>query len=123
MIEGASEKVIAIEMIGGYEKDDEKSLEKLFEEKLASGLTQINILAKIDKLDLSKSSWKAMWDDSLYGLKHMKNCGRVAIVSDKKWEEFLIKLDNSMFQNKEKGRAEKYFDVADLDNALGWVNE
>ncbi len=122
-IEGASDKVIAVELTGGYQPDDEKKLEKLFEEKLAKGIKQINFLVKIDKLELGKSSWKAMWDDGMYAMKHMKSCGKIAIVSNKKWEEFLIKVDNAFFESKKTGRIEKYFDVVDLELALGWVNE
>ena len=36
ILEGASDKAIAIEIIGGYETDDEKSIEKMFEEKISS---------------------------------------------------------------------------------------
>ncbi len=122
-IEGASDKVIAVELTGGYQTDDEKKLEKLFEEKLAKGIKQINFLVKIDNLEIGKSSWKAMWDDGMYAMRHMNNCGKIAIVSNKKWEEFLIKVDNAFFESKKTGRIEKYFDVADLELALGWVNE
>lgn len=122
ILDGAAKNVIAIDLVDSYEENDEKLLEKLFDDKLATGLKQVNLLCKIDSLNLSKSSWKAMWDDSMYALKHMNNCGKIAIVSNKKWEEFLIHIDNSMFQNKKLGREEKYFHIDDLDKAMDWVN-
>ena len=122
-LEGATEKVIAVELSGGYQPEDEKELEKLFNEKLSKGFETVNLLVKIDKLEISKSSWKAMWDDGMYAMKHLKSCGKIAIVSDKKWEEFLVKLDNVFYQSEKTGRAEKYFDVSDLKVAMGWVNE
>ena len=121
-IKGSTEKVIALEIIGGYQTIDEKSIERLFEEKLAIGLKQVNLLVKIDQLSLTKSSWKAMWDDGMYALKHIKNCGRIAIVGDSKVEDFLIKIDNAFFGNKKAGREEKYFQLTDMNKAMEWVN-
>lgn len=123
VLEGASEKAIALEIIDGYETDDEKSIEKLFEKKLASGISKVNILMKIDNLKITKSSWKAMWSDGLFAMKHIRNCGHIAIVGNSKIEEFLVKSDNAFFGSKKAGRVEKYFNVADLDKAMGWVNE
>lgn len=123
IIDGASKKSIAFEIIDGYETNDEKSIEELFNEKLASGITKVNLLVKIDKMNITKSSWKAMWDDGLYGLKHIKNCGHIAIVGNSKLEEFLVTADNTLFGNEKAGRVEKYFYVEDMNNALGWINE
>jgi len=123
ILEGASKKAIALEIIDGYEKADEKFIEKQFNEKIAAGSTKVNLLVKIDNLSFSKSSWKAMWNDGLYAIKHISNCGRIAIVGDNKIEEFLIKSDNMFFGSEKAGRIEKYFSVEDLDKALGWINE
>ena len=123
ILDGASEKAIAVEIIDGYQTKDEKTIEKLFAEKVAAGHKQVNLLVKIDQLSLSESSWKAMWNDGVYAMKHMGQCGRIAIIGHSKTEEFLIKADNFFFENKKKDRAEKYFDVADIDEAMGWVNE
>lgn len=122
IIENTSNNVIGVEFIDGYSKEDEKHLERLFEEKLASGITQINILAKIDNLTISKSSWKAMWDDSIYGLKHIKNCGKIAIIGNSNFESLLIKIDNAFFINKKKNREEKYFHIDEMEKALEWVS-
>ena len=124
MLEGASDKVVAIEIIDGYMAEDEKTIEKLFDEKIAAGHKKVNILIKIDSMNFSHSSWKAMWNDGLYAMKHIKNCGRIAMVGHSKVEEFLIKADNVFFKKLSGGDSgEKYFDVADIDKALAWVNE
>ncbi len=122
IIEGASEKTIALAIVGGYETTDEKNLENLFDEKLKAGLKQVNLLIRIDGFSLTKSSWKAMWNDGVYGVKHLKNCGRIAIVGDSKAEEFMVKVDNAFFGNEKAGRAEKYFHMNDLKAAFDWVN-
>lgn len=123
MLEGASEKAIAIEIIDGYMSEDEKTIEKLFDEKIAAGHSKVNILIKLDNMSFSSSSWKAMWNDGLYAMKHLKNCGRIAMVGHSKIEEFMVKVDNAFFKSKSGERGEKYFDIADFDKAMGWVNE
>ena len=123
ILDGASESTIAVEIHDGYEVSDEKLIEKMFDGKIASGITRINFLAKVDKLNISTSSWKAMWDDGIFAIKHMKNCGHIAIVGHSKLEEILVKADNAFFSNKKADRMEKYFDVSDLNNAMGWANE
>jgi hypothetical protein len=122
IIKGASEKTIALEIVGGYETKDEKHLEQLFDEKLKAGLKQVNLLIKIDDFSLTKSSWKAMWNDSIYGIKHIKNCGRIAIVGHSKAEEFMVKIDNAFFGSEKAGRIEKYFQTDNLQEAMAWVN-
>ncbi|MBC8319724.1 MAG: STAS/SEC14 domain-containing protein [Bacteroidetes bacterium] len=123
ILDSTSEKVIAIEIIGGYESKDEKSLVSMFDEKLAAGINKVNMLIKIDKLSLTKSSCKAMWDDGIFALEHFKHCGHIAVVGDSKVEEFLIKSDNVFYKSGKAGRVEKYFNVANLDKAMSWINE
>jgi len=123
ILNGASESTIAVEIIDGYEVSDEKALERLFEDILASGVKKVNFVAKIDKLNLNDSSWKATWNDGIYALKHLKNCGRIAIVGHSKVEAFFVNIDSAFYNSKKADRMEKYFDVADLDKAIGWVNE
>lgn len=121
-LDDAAAHVIAIEIIDGYTHDDEKSLEKLFEQKLDNGIEKVNMLVKIDNLKLMKSSLKAMLEDGIYALRHLKYCGKIAIVGESRVEEFLTKADNVFFGNKKSGREERYFRLKDLTLAFDWVN-
>jgi len=77
----------------------------MFEERLDSGIEKVNILVKIDKLGITKSSFKAMWEDDIYALKHIKYCGKVAIVGDSKIEELMVKADNLVFGSEAMARS------------------
>ena len=123
ILEGASENTIALDIIDGYEFADEQAIEKMFDKKIAANITRINFLIKTDQISLTHSSWKAMWKDGLFAMKHIKKCGHIAIVGNSKLEEILVKTDNVFFQNKKSDRMERYFDIADLDKAMGWANE
>lgn len=121
-INGAANHVIAIEIIDGYTHDDEKSLENLFEEKLDKGIEKVNMLVRVDNLSLMKSSLKAILSDGIYALKHLKYCGKIAIVGESNVEAFLTKADNLFFGSKTAGREERYFHLKDLTLAFEWVN-
>lgn len=122
-LDGTKPYALAVEIIDGYSYEDEKALEKMFEQRLDQGYQKVNILVKIDHLNLLKSSWKAMWEDGVYAFKHIKYCGKIAVVGDSKVEELLVKADDAVFGKKEKGREEKYFPLKDLTKAFEWVNE
>ena len=122
-LDGVSEKTIAFEITDGYQVADEKALEVLFEKKLAAGITKINMLAKIDDANLTKSSWKAMMSDGVYALKHIKNCRHIAIVGHSSIQKIMIKADNALLGDKKAELIEKYFDIADYDKALEWVDK
>ena len=51
----------------------------------------------------------------------MKNLRHIAVVGHSKLEKFLIELDNKLAGIVKKGLIEKYFDVADMDNAWEFV--
>lgn len=122
LIEQTKAHVIAFEIINGYTRDDEHSLEKLFEQRLDLGIQKVNMLIKISELHLMKSSFKAIWQDGIYALKHLKYCGRIAVVGDSKLEEVLSKADNMFFGNKKEGREERFFYEHHIAEALDWVN-
>ena len=123
ILEGVIEKTIAVEISDKYTVKDEKEIEKMFKEKIPEGHDKINLLIKINDMKLSKSSWKAMWNDGMYAIKHLKNCGRIAVVGDSKIEAFLVKADNAIFGNKKVGTYEKFFYVIDFNKAFDFVNE
>lgn len=52
----------------------------------------ISVLADIRKFE----GWEihAMWDDLKFSLKHFTKFNKIAVVGNKKWEEFIVKISN-----------------------------
>jgi phage gp16-like protein len=61
---------------------------------------------------------KAVWDDYEYWRKYGKNFEQVAIVGNKRWEDWMAKLAKLFL----KGGV-KYFDDSQLEDAWAWVRE
>ena len=121
VLEGSEGNVVGVEISGEYTKEDVEELEKIFGGKVAEGHDRINILFKIDNLDIGKIHVSAFIEDSKYALKHMDQMRHLAIVGDSKLEKVLIELDNKLFGKKKGELIEKYFDVADIDKAWEFV--
>lgn len=121
VLEGTGGDVLAVEISGSYTVQDVEQFEKAAEAQLAQGNERINILVKIDKLNLLKIEHKAFFKDAKYALGHIKQMRHLAIVGDSKLEEVLVKLDNLIFGREKQELIEKYFDVSDMDQAWKFV--
>ena len=106
----------------GFEVTGKVSVEE--EQKLISRVEET--LKKHDKVSAlvvlgEEASWgvKAGLQDLKWLLRHMDDLDRIAIVSDSKVWEWLIKIDSKFA--KMKGIREKHFDTDDLDDAWEFV--
>ncbi len=60
----------------------------------------------------------AAWDDFRFDREHGAEVERVAMVGDKKWQEWISKL-GALFART----TVRYFDLADLEQANRWIRE
>ena len=121
VLEGSEGNVLGVEISDEYTKENVEELEKIFEGKVAEGHDRLNLLFKIDNLNIGKIHLNAFIEDSKYALKHMDQMRHLAIVGDSKLEKTLVELDNKLFGKKKQELIEKYFDVADIDKAWEFI--
>ncbi|MCF8042691.1 MAG: STAS/SEC14 domain-containing protein [Desulfarculaceae bacterium] len=121
VLEGSGGNVLGAEISGAYTVQDVEQFEKACEAVIAQGHDKVNILVKLDQMQWSKVEPKAFFKDSKYALGHIKQMRHLAIVGDSKLEEVMVKLDNMIFGREKKELIEKYFDVADMDQAWEFV--
>jgi hypothetical protein len=76
-----------------------------------------NIRMLLD-LEFDEVTMKAMESDLKMGRKYHKNIEKLAIVGDKKWEEWMTSMANKLFANEAK-----HFHTADMDAAWAWLRE
>jgi hypothetical protein len=111
----SSEKVLGFKVRGKLTDEDYKAFVPQIE-KIIQDLGRISLLLELD--DFHGWDLGAAWDDFKFGMKHLKDFKRVAIVGDKKWEEWMAKLAKPFM------RAEvKYFGGSQLHDAWIWLNE
>ena len=121
-IETYDDNVIAITVIDGFTKEDDKFCRKLFSEKLKKGFDSVNLLVKLDEMKISKSSTKAFFEDAIWALRNYKKMGHLAIVAHTKVLKAYVPVDNLFFERAKKGRLERYFDISQMDEAIKFVS-
>jgi universal stress protein A len=110
----SSEKILGFKVTGKLTDEDYKAFVPQIE-KIIREFGRISLLLELD--DFHGWDLEAAWDDFKFGMKHIKDFKRVAIVGDKKWEEWMAKLAKAFM------RAEvKYFDGSQLQDAWKWLD-
>lgn len=64
--------------------------------------------------------WTAggIWEDGIFDARHAWDFTRIAMVGEKKWQEWMTKLIKP-FTSAEV----RYFDVTEREKALAWISE
>jgi hypothetical protein len=60
----------------------------------------------------------AGWDDMRFAVKHYNDLERIAMVGDRKWEEWMAKICKPFTRARVK-----YFDAPDIKRAWEWLRE
>lgn len=115
--------VLAVEVVDGFTKTDEKFCQKLFNAKLDQGFDTVNVLVKLDEMKISRSETKAFFEDIVWAIRNYKKLGHLAIVAHSKIIKALVPIDNLFFARASKGREERYFDISQMDEAWSFVNQ
>ena len=107
--------IFAFRVSGRLTDDDyQQFLPRLDELIKAHG--RISLLIELD--DFRGWELKAAWDDLKYGLEHEDDFERIAIVGDKRWYGWFVKLAGAMSSTDIR-----YFNRDDLEAAWTWLRE
>jgi hypothetical protein len=113
-IETNRESLAAFRLTGALDKKDYAFLIPVLEDKIS----------RFGKIDLywemvASEGWnlEGLWEDLKFDLKHMNSFRKVAIVGDKKWEEWIAAIIKP-FTSAEI----KYFHVPQREEAMAWVS-
>ena len=112
--------MLGVEISGGYTKADFEAAKAEFEALLAEH-DRINALVKVDQMSLGDTEVGAFIADARFALHNMRKLRHVAVVGHSKLQALLIKADNAILGKPEEELVEKYFDVADIEQAWAFV--
>lgn len=114
IMEGSEGKVVGIRAGGRLTEADYKDLLPKFEERFLE-FGKLNVLFYADE---TFEGWniEAAWEDTSFGLAHISDFKRLALVGAPDWVVWCVKLSAFLF----KGEV-RIFDAAELDAAWTWV--
>ncbi len=115
MIEQLSESttsVLAFKISGKVHDADYKTFVPIIDKAVAE-FGKVRLLVQF--VDFHGWDMHAVWDDTVFATTHCKVIERIALVGDKKWEEWMAKVCKPFTIAKIE-----YFDVGQLDAARQW---
>jgi hypothetical protein len=114
-------RVLAIRLMHAYSKKDVKAFEKVLDDWIGRAGGQVDMLVKMDGLNLSKVPVENYIEDCRRTLERRENLRRIAVVGDSDFARNLVSLDNLIMANAKHGITERYFDVAQLEEAWSFL--
>jgi hypothetical protein len=111
----SSGKVLAFKMSGKLHDEDYKKFVPLVDDAIAKE-GKVRMLAQFH--DFHGWDLHALWDDIKFATTHCTRIERIAMVGEKRWQEWMAKVCKPFTMAKIR-----YFDAADLDQAWAWLRE
>src|SRR5215468_955102 len=108
-----SDKVLAFKMSGKLHDEDYKTFVPLIDEAAAKQ-GKVRLLAVFH--DFQGWDLRALWDDIKFATTHCTKIERIALVGEKKWEQWMAKVCKPFTMAKLR-----YFDTSELDAARQWI--
>jgi len=110
-----SEKVVGFKMSGKLHDDDYKKFVPLLDAAIEKQ-GKIRILAQFH--DFHGWDLHALWDDIKFSTTHCTKIDRIAMVGEKKWEQWMAKVCKPFTMAKIR-----YFDASQINEAWAWLEE
>ena len=108
-------KVVGFRLSGKLHDEDYKTFVPLVDDAIARQ-GKARVLAVFH--DFHGWDLHAMWDDVKFATTHCAKIERIALVGEKKWEEWMAKVCRPFTMAKIR-----YFDASEIDAAKAWINE
>jgi hypothetical protein len=109
----SSGKVLAFKLSGKLRDEDYKTFVPMVDAAVAKE-GKVRLLARFE--DFHGWDLPALWDDIKFATTHCNKIERIALVGNKKWEEWMAKVCQPFTM-----ATVRYFDASEADAARAWV--
>jgi hypothetical protein len=114
-LDSPSGKILGFKMSGKLHDEDYKHFVPLVDKAIAEE-GKVRILAQFH--DFHGWDMHALWDDTKFSTTHCTKIEKIALVGEKKWEEYMAKVCKPFTMAKIE-----YFDSSDIEDAWKWLEE
>lgn len=115
MLPSPHANTVAFKLSGKLHDEDYKTFVPLVDAAIAES-GKVRLLAQFH--DFQGWDLHALWDDIKFGTTHCTTIERIALVGEKKWEDWMAKVCKPFTMAKVR-----YFDVSEIDAAWAWLGE
>ncbi len=113
-LSGVPAGTLGFKLSGKLHDEDYKTFVPAIDAAAKSG--KVRLLAQFH--DFQGWDLKALWDDIKFSTTHCTKIERIALVGEKKWEQWMAKVCKPFTMAKIK-----YFDASQVDAAKAWLGE
>ena len=114
-LSSSSDKILGFKMSGKLHDVDYQRFVPAIDAAVAKQ-GQVRLLAQFH--DFHGWDLPALWDDIKFSTTHCTKIERIALVGEKKWEQWMAKVCKPFTMAKIQ-----YFDAAKIDDARKWLSE
>jgi hypothetical protein len=114
-LENSTGKILGFKMAGRLHDEDYKHFVPIVEAAIQTE-GKVRLLAHFE--DFHGWDLHALWDDTKFATKHCTDVEKIALVGDKKWEEWMAKVCKPFTLAKLR-----YFDAKEIESAWKWLEE
>lgn len=114
-LSGLPNHVLGFKMSGKLHDEDYKTFVPLVDAAVAKQ-GKVRLLAQFH--DFHGWDAHALWDDVKFSTTHCTKLERIALVGEKKWEQWMAKVCKPFTMAKIE-----YFDASEIDEARAWLAE
>ena len=97
-LQTGSPKVIGLRLYGKLHDEDYRTMEPAVEATMAAE-GKVRLFAQFDK-DFHGWDLHAAWDDFRFGMRHYRDFDRIAMVGDRRWEEWMATFVQAVYQGR-----------------------
>jgi hypothetical protein len=115
ILSGLPAHTVGFKLSGKLHDEDYKQFVPLVDAEIAKE-GKVNVLAQFQ--DFHGWDLHALWDDIKFSTTHCTKIDRIALVGDRKWEEWMAKVCKPFTRAKIR-----YFDAGDIEAARAWLAE
>lgn len=115
LLQTDSPKTIGFKLSGKLHDEDYKTFVPAVEAAV-SAEEKVRLFAQFE--DFHGWDLHAAWDDFKFGVEHYSDVERIALVGDRKWEEWM-----AAFCKPFTRASVKYFDASEVEAAWEWLRE
>ncbi len=111
----SADNILAFKLSGKLHDEDYKTFVPAIDAALTKH-PKVRLLAQFH--DFHGWDAHALWDDVKFSTTHCTKIDRIALVGEKKWEQWMSKVCKPFTMAKIE-----YFDAADIGKAKAWLEE
>ena len=109
-------RVVGFKMSGKLKDEDYSAFVPQADKIVADAHGKVRVLVQFE--DFRGWDLHGAWDDFKFGVKHYSDTERIAVVGDRKWEEWLARMWKPFTVSEVR-----FYDTDRADEAWAWLHE